>query len=293
MNNITYLELGGTLFIPASHKDLEDIVSKKKHKNLKSIVIDFEDGLEENDFDSSMQNIDKILSMISTKSLLVFIRAKDVTHLRELLKMSFIDNITGFVLAKFSLSNAERYLSSLKGTKHMIMPSIEGNELFNHEKLHHLKDILIANKQNILLVRFGLEDMLSQLSMRRECKESIFDFSVTSSVVGNFIATFKSAGFSVSGGVYPCFKDTEGFIKDVKRDIKEGLFSKTIIHPNQIKIINELYQVTKEEYEEALTILNSQKNVFALNDKMAETLTMSSYSQELIHRAKIYGVRGA
>jgi len=287
---MNYMQLGATLFIPASHKRLEEIVCQNKYPHLKSLVIDFEDCLEDKDFESAMQNINNILENITTKPLLTFIRAKNTEHLSELLKLSNIHNITGFVLAKFSLNNAETYLSLLSSTKHIIMPSIEGKELFNHQKLHALKEIIITNKHKILLVRFGLEDMLRQLSLRRKCDESVFDLSAPSSVIGNFIATFKSAGFAVSGGVYPCYRDNEGFIKDVKRDLREGLFSKTIIHPSQIALINEVYKVDKKEYEEALEIINSKKKVFALNEKMAESLTMYSFSHKLIQRAKIYGV---
>ncbi|MDF1883447.1 HpcH/HpaI aldolase/citrate lyase family protein [Sulfurimonas sp. SAG-AH-194-C21] len=291
MKNLDYLELGGTLFIPASHKRLKEIVCDNKYPHLKSVVIDFEDGLEHSDFEFAMQNINNILENITSKTLLTFIRAKNTQHLSELLRLSHIDKIRGFVLAKFSLANAEIYLNLLSCTNHIIMPSIEGEELFNHQKLHLLKEMILTNKHKVLLVRFGLEDMLKQLSMKRKCDESIFDLSAPASVVGNFIATFKSAGFGVSAGVYPCYRDKVGFIKDVKRDIKEGLLSKTIIHPSQIALINEIYKVQKREYEEATEIVNSQKKVFALNGKMAESVTMSSYSLELIHRAKIYGFK--
>lgn len=43
---ISYLELGGTLFIPASHQDMNHIVSGEKYPHLQSLVIDFEDGLD-------------------------------------------------------------------------------------------------------------------------------------------------------------------------------------------------------------------------------------------------------
>lgn len=64
---------------------------------------------------------------------------------------------------------------------------------------------MLKNRKKILLVRFGLEDMLKQLKMKRSCEDSVFDFSAIFYVLGSFIATFKSIGFRVSGGVYPCF----------------------------------------------------------------------------------------
>lgn len=139
-------------------------------------------------------------------------------------------------------------------------------------------------------MRFGLEDMLRQLGLRRECGESVFDMSAPAFVVGGFIAAFKSVGFVISGGVYPCFSDAEGFIRDVKRDLKEGLFSKTIIHPSQIELANTLYKVDEESFDEALQIYMSTHAVFAQNAKMAETATMKPHSEEIIKRAQIYGL---
>jgi citrate lyase beta subunit len=172
----------------------------------------------------------------------------------------------------------------------LFMPSIEGKELFSYDKLEKLRELLLPYRANIPLVRYGLEDMLRQLSMKRSCNETIFDYAVGSFVLGQFIAVFKSVGFKISGGVYPCFKDTDGFIRDVQRDLKEGLFGKTIIHPHQIELCDELYKVTKKQYLESLEILKSEKSVFSQNGKMVETKTMSLFAQEIVKRAEVYGL---
>ncbi|QOP42227.1 HpcH/HpaI aldolase/citrate lyase family protein [Sulfurimonas marina] len=288
---INYLKLGGTLFIPASHKNLNEILYHNKYPELKSLVVDFEDGLEQAELSSAYKIVKSLLDKRQSKSLYLFLRPKDQNHLKELLKISSIDTVDGFILPKFSLTNAQEYLELLEGTNFYIMPSIEGKELFDSEKLQCLKKLLITNKQKILLVRFGLEDMLRQLAMRRGCDESIFDFSVTNVVLGNFLSIFKSEGFAISGGVYPCFKDEEGFKKDVLRDLKEGLFSKTIIHPNQIAVVNELYKVNESEYKEAREMQERTQVVFNQNGKMAEKHTMLGYSELVLQRAEIYGIK--
>ena len=290
MNIINYIELGGTLFIPATHKDLQAVVCDNKYPELKSILIDIEDGINDKGLDLAFKAIEKLLNIYEKKKLAVFIRPRDVETLKQILKFKDIEKVDGFILPKFSLSNAKDYFYLLKDYDFLIMPSIEGEELFNQESLYKLRTILLENSNKILLVRFGLEDMLRQLKMKRSCEDSIFDFSATSYVLGSFIATFKSAGFSISGGVYPCFKDDNGLIKDIKRDLKEGLFSKTIIHPRQIKLTNEQYRVTKEELREALEISSNNEAVFNQNDKMAEVVTMQPSAQEIILRAEVYGV---
>ena len=290
MNKINYIELGATLFIPAIHKDLEAVVCDDKYPELKSVLIDTEDGINSESLDVAFKAIEKLLKIYEKKKLIVFIRPRDIESLGKILKLKNIDKIDGFILPKFSLSNAEEYFFLLREYNFLVMPSIEGKELFNQNSLYKLRTFLLKNRKIILLVRFGLEDMLRQLKMKRSCEDSVFDFSATSYVLGSFISTFKSAGFAISGGVYPCFKDDDGFIKDVKHDLKEGLFSKTIIHPRQIKLTNELYKVTKEELSEAIEISEKNEAVFNQNEKMAEVVTMKPYAQEIILRSKIYGV---
>ena len=293
MKNISYIALGATLFVPASHKGLLEIVRGRKYPELKSMVIDFEDGLEDSAYANAMADLEEVLATIHTKSPLIFLRAKEVSEIPKFLQQPSITNVTGFVLAKFSLENAQEYLSFFQGTEYALMPSIEGTELFDHSKLYALKEKILTHKKNILLVRFGLEDMLKSLGMRRSCEDSLFDLSAPSSVIGHFIAVFKSSGFAVSGGVFPCFNDSKGFRKDVLRDLKEGLFSKTVIHPSQVAILHELYKVEQALYEDALEILHSKKKVFNQNGKMAEQPTMSKHALEVLQRAEVYGLKAS
>lgn len=90
-----------------------------------------------------------------------------------------------------------------------------GGTLFLPATHKNVEDILLSYKEKVPLIQFALEDMLRQLKMKRNCEDSIFNTSVTFSVLATFIMTFKSAVFDISGGVYPCFNYTEGFIDDV------------------------------------------------------------------------------
>ena len=286
---IDYIQLGGTLFIPATHKDLKKVVEGDKYRNLKSVVVDCEDSITVNQLEDALFAIKKLLINLDKKMCLVFIRPRDAKVLKKILEFESINKIDGFILPKFSLMNAKEYLK-LMSDRYSFMPSIEGEELFNQQKLLELKEMLVPYKKQIIIIRFGLEDMLRELGMMRGCDESIFDFSSTSFVLGNFIATFKSAGFGVSGGVYPYFQDTDGYKKDILRDMREGLFTKTIIHPNQIAMIDELYKVSADELKKANEILKSNEAVFNQDGKMAEVVTMSPYAKNILKRAEVYGV---
>ena len=288
--NIHFTQLGATLFVPATHKDIEQIISGEKYPNLKSVVIDTEDGIDDALVDDAKDILKNILLRYKQTKLLVFIRPKNVEILKEFLTYENIDKIDAFILPKFSLDNADSYLDVLSDSKHYIMPSIEGKELFNTNALVELKDKIDGFRDRVILLRFGLEDMLRQLSMKRECEDSIFDLSVSASVLGNFLAIIKSAGYAVSAGVYPCFSDTDGFVKDVKRDLKEGLFSKTIIHPSQIDALHAEYKVSQKELNDANKILENEKSIINLNGSMGEGKTMSPYAELIIKRSEIYGV---
>ncbi len=285
-----HIDLGGTLFVPATHKNLFEIVCEGKYKDLKSVLVDTEDGINHSDLMMAKTRIKKLLNSYQKKGCHLFLRPKDPHVLEEFLEMEGIEKVDGFILPKFTLQNAAFYLKLLQGKDFYFMPSIEGSELFEKEKLKLLRDMLLKHKEKILLIRFGLEDMLRQLRMKRNCKYSIFDYSVSNVVLGEFLAIFKSSGFVVSGGVFPCFKDTEGFIKDVERDLREGLFSKTVIHPNQARLCNELYKINEEELRWAETTLQSSDTIFAHEDNMVETTTMEPYAKEILRRFEVYGI---
>ena len=288
---IDYIDLGATLFVPSTHKNLPQILKREKYPNLKSIVIDAEDGINDDELEDAKNIINNILKNYQKTNLLVFIRPREADTLKEFLGYENIDKIDGFILPKFSLDNADAYLELLSKSKHSFMPSIEGSELFDTDALKELREKISSYKERVILVRFGLEDMLRQLSMKRSCEYSIFDYAVCASVLGNFLAVFKSSDFAVSGGVYPCFENKKSFIKDVKRDLKEGLFSKTIIHPSQIDLVHDIYKVSELELQDAKKILDEHRAVINLDGKMGEVKTMSPYSKEIIKRAEVYGIK--
>ncbi len=170
------------------------------------------------------------------------------------------------------------------------MPSIEGKELFDIQQLQKLRDILLPHQNQIICIRFGAEDMLRQLGLRRT-KTSLYDMLAPAQVIANLITTFKPAGFDISAPVYPNFSDIEGFEKEVTYELQNGLTSKTIIHPNQIKPINKLYKITQKELDEAKAILSQHDGVLNLDGRMGEVKTQSIWAKELIVKKQLYGLR--
>lgn len=294
MREIDALELGATLFIPADHKYLEAVAHSEKFPQLRSVVFDTEDGLDADALDEALERIERLLRELRPSRLLRFIRPRDVEVLQRLLGFEAIDRIDGFILPKLGLNNSKTYLKTLfpngpesSGTR--FMPSIEGLELFDTSALRALRDLLLPYREHIIAVRLGAEDMLSQLSLRRDCGDSLYEMAVPSQVIASMVKTFKPYGFDIAAPVFTCYKDTIAFEHEVRRDLREGMVSKTIIHPDQIASLEYAYRVPENVLTEARELLESKKAVFAQDGKMAERATNRSWAERVLRRAELYG----
>lgn len=287
-------ELGGTLFVPASHKDLGAVLSGEKYPELRSVVIDFEDGLAAADQPEAMKRLGNILAGLKKSRLLRFIRPQDPQMLETLLRLDNITKIDGFILPKFGLENADSYLSLFPlhplPFTHFLMPSIEGKELFDTQKLQKLREILLPYREQIVCIRFGAEDMLRQLGLRRVPGKSLYDMLVPSQVIANILTTFKPYGFDISAPVFPDFSDKAGFQKEIREELENGFVSKTIIHPGQIAPMNELYRVTEDELLEARALLSKKEGVMNLDGRMGEAKTQSPWAEQVLKRAELFNV---
>ena len=87
MREIDYYELGATLYIPILHKNLEDILSRRKYLYIKSVVICLEDSTPLCDIPEGMSRLKEILEDFSINSLKVFIRPRDIDNLKDIFRV--------------------------------------------------------------------------------------------------------------------------------------------------------------------------------------------------------------
>ncbi|MHC3994663.1 HpcH/HpaI aldolase/citrate lyase family protein [Thiomicrolovo sp. ZZH C-3] len=284
-------ELGGTLFVPATHAGLAAVLGGKKYPRLRSCVIDLEDGIDADARDTALLRLQTLLPQLADTSLLRFIRPASPEMLAALLRMEGIERIDGFVLPKFGSDNADAWLALLDDNTFAFMPSIEGDDLFSQVKLHTLADRLLPYRARIPTLRFGLEDMLRQLGMVRDCETPLYELIAPSQVIATLITVFKPRGFSLCGGVYKCFKDQEGFARELEADLRQGLFGKTIIHPSQIDAMEAAYRVDAAELAQAETIVSASCNVSSFRGMMVEKPTQLPWARMILRRAALYGVK--
>jgi citrate lyase subunit beta/citryl-CoA lyase len=106
------------------------------------------------------------------------------------------------------------------------------------------------------------------------------------------IAAARAHGVDVIDGVYNDIKNLEGFRAECQQGLEFGFDGKTLIHPSQIDICNEVFSPTAAEVETARNIVaafnlpeNAGKGVLQLNGRMVERLH-AEMAQRTLHVAQ-------
>jgi hypothetical protein len=84
-----------------------------------------------------------------------------------------------------------------------------------------------------------------------------------------------------------------GLLREVVLDKANGFVGRTVIHPTHVIYVNALQAVTKEEYTDAVNILNSEKGgVFKgeNGNKMNEVKPHTNWATKIYMRGRAYGV---
>jgi citrate lyase subunit beta/citryl-CoA lyase len=93
------------------------------------------------------------------------------------------------------------------------------------------------------------------------------------------IVAARAYGLDILDGVYNNFRDTQGLEAECRHGRQLGMDGKTLIHPGQIEICNNVFSPPPEEIEEARKIIaafereeNKGKGVINLDGQMVELL---------------------
>ncbi|PHR58452.1 MAG: ATP-binding protein [Arcobacter sp.] len=294
IRNLSPIQLGGSLYIPATHKNVFAICNENKYSQLRSCIIDTEDAIGEEDLDKAMQNISLMLENYEPKELCVFIRPRNPQVLKELLKLTNIGLIDGFALPKFSIELMREYaqILALCGKEFYIMPVLESLDIFSKDKLEEIRVFLLGSHLNILSLRLGGEDMMNYLGLKRKCEDNIYELVGPAKVIGDVLNIFKPYGFNISATVFNCINQAALYTKNVDEDLKQGLIGKTIIHPNQIEAINQAYKVSHLDYEMAKKMLDESTDAIIIQDgQMGEKFAHTSWAKIILLRYDFYGLK--
>lgn len=94
------------------------------------------------------------------------------------------------------------------------------------------------------------------------------------------VTAARAFGIDILDGVYNNFRDIEGFKSECVQGRRLGMDGKTLIHPDQIAIANEIYQPSEAEVAAARKIIAA----FALPENMGKgVITLDGRMVELLH----------
>ncbi len=240
--------------------------------------------------------------------------------------------LSGFVFPKFDSNNGNEYLSCLESINNETgdvlygMPILEGSTVTLKEtradELNRIRTLLAAHRNMILNIRVGGADFSSIFGVRRGINYSIYDIMTVRDCLSDILNYFirKGEEYVVSAPVWEYFlankkeslehlleenihrsllqrssivnEAIDGLLREVILDKANGFVGKTIIHPSHLKYVNAMQAVTKEEYEDAVQILNTSGGVIksAKSNKMNEINPHRNWAKKIVQRAKAFGV---
>lgn len=241
----------------------------------------------------------------------IFIRVRAPKQIKSLLERlgSSGELITGFNIPKFSLENADAYIQTFKeinsqrGRPFYMMPIFESPSMIHLERrasiLYALKEKLDTVSQYVLNIRVGGNDLCHMFGFRRHSSESIYKIRPVADIFSDILTVF-GMDYVVSGPVFEYYsgKNWEsGLIHELNDDRLCGFIGKTVIHPNQIPLVNEAYKVPLKDYNDAKAILDWDVSCPSLvagsivKERMNEYKTHYNWALRTLLLAEAYGLK--
>lgn len=240
--------------------------------------------------------------------------------------------LTGFVFPKFTTKNGYLYLSHLRELNNKFqeliygMPILESAEIAFKEtrsyELTGIKNLLMPYKDLILNIRVGATDFSSKFGVRRGIDYSVYDILTIRDCLADILNFLNREGedYVISAPVWEYFlanknmkfeslpegdihnsllkrnlivdEAIDGLLREVILDKANGFVGKTIIHPSHLKYVNAMQAVTREEYEDAKQILDTQGGVIKSknSNKMNEINPHRNWAKKIFAKSQAYGV---
>lgn len=316
-NNILYYSIGALLYCPANKKSIADSIINERIGGNYSLALCLEDSINdacvqsaENDL---IQSIFQIYNARQKKSFYlpkIFVRVRYPEQIVRLTKAfgSAVDVINGFILPKFSADNSTPYIqeiikaNELCRKKLFMMPIYESSSMIDLrnriELLYQLKESLAKVEDLVLNIRVGGNDLCHMFGFRRHSDESIHRIRPVSNIFSDIITVY-GMDYVISGPVWEYYSGEhwkEGLLQEIKDDKLCGFTGKTVIHPNQISVVNHAYKVTRADFDDAQEILNwnRQSDAFVsgshTKERMNEYKTHTNWARQTLYLAEAFGI---
>jgi len=317
-NNILYYSVGALLYCPANKQNIVDSIIHEKFGTKFSLALCLEDTINDNFVVEAEQmlihSINEIHISYQKQPFYlpkIFIRVRNTEQICRLTK-SFgtgIEIITGFIIPKFTSENASEYTNEIikanefTSKRLYMMPIYENSSIIDLRQridiLYSLKDKLTTINDLVLNIRVGGNDLCHMFGFRRHSNESIHRIKPVSNIFSDIITVY-GMDYVVSGPVWEYYSGNsweKGLIEEILDDKLCGFTGKTVIHPNQISVVNKSYQVSRDDFNDAQAILNWNQNSNSFvcgslaKERMNEYKTHNNWAQQTLFLAEAFGIK--
>src|SRR5256885_1088180 len=107
------LELGASLYVPATRPDVAAIGGRTKYPGLRSVIFCTEDAIPERDVPAALDTLAAALRRFEPAPLRRFVRVRNPAVLRAVVQMDGVRHLAGFVLPKVTRHNLGDFLAAL------------------------------------------------------------------------------------------------------------------------------------------------------------------------------------
>ena len=311
--------VGALLYSPATNSKIANTVACGTLGDKYSLALCLEDTISADMVEAAERQIARTLGEIhraygAGRELYlpkIFVRVREpeqIERIFELIK-DYRDVFSGFIFPKYTLSNAAAYNEALLRVndacekKLYMMPVLESEDIIDvrsrFDVLGEIKEYIDSVKPYVLNVRVGGNDFSNEFSVRRHYDETIYEILPIAQLLGDILTVF-SREYVVSGPVWEFFSSDNdewkiGMQREMKLDRLNGFIGKTVIHPKQIPVVNEMLKVTKKDYEDAKAILNWDDSGIQVGksyggERMNEVRTNSNWARKIILLSELYGL---
>lgn len=285
--------LGASLYVPATHKDLQQIANGTLLGDVRSLIFCTEDAVADSELSYALFNLSLTLQHMPERPNMVrFVRVRSPDIMKRVLEMPGVHKLTGFVLPKVTRHNFDSYFRQIRQTGHQLMPTLETAEVFDEGEMKLFRQCLEAPgvREHILALRIGGNDLLALLGIRRPRHLTIYRTPL-GAVISRLVTTFLPYGFALTAPVFEHLDNPALLAQEVHEDLAHGLVGKTAIHPSQVALIEQHYRVHRNDIEAALRIMDcTSPAVFKMNDSMCEVATHRAWAHGVVEQARIFGI---
>lgn len=314
-----HYQVGALLYCPALEEGIVDKILKQEIPSPFSLCLCLEDTIGDLFLEQaictlvkSLQRLQSALDLVEELFLpKIYIRVREaaqISVLAQRLGEAFV-LVDGFVAPKISPKNLPDYVEEIARRNAQsvkpcyFMPILESRELLDlRSRTGYLYDIyegLAPIAPLVASIRIGGTDLSHCLHLRRGVAQSIHEIPVISHLLSDIMAVF-SMDYLVSGAVWEYYGGehwAEGLQRELSQDKLGGFVGKTVIHPVQIPLVLQAYQVSATDYEDAKQILacHTEQGTWVsgsvTKERMNEYKTHRNWAEHILLLAEVYGIQ--